>query len=108
MARVVSKSAGAGSEADALAEAMREYDFIIAYCTANVVEGFDAERQGPHPLLPRRSFHHCLLTVHCHTLAGCRSSSLSRPLVPCLSARSATTRRILLPGRDTRSLTVYT
>jgi hypothetical protein len=29
---------------------MREYEFIIAYCKANVVEGFDDERQAPSPL----------------------------------------------------------
>ena len=43
--RVVSKSHGMGSEADALAEAMVEYEFIVDYCKRNSVKGFEQEAQ---------------------------------------------------------------
>ena len=42
-ARTVSKTAGAGSEADALTEALREYEAVAEYCERNDVPWFAEE-----------------------------------------------------------------
>lgn len=42
---MVSKSHGAGSEAEALAQALIDYEFVASYCKRNRVEGFEAEAQ---------------------------------------------------------------